>query len=165
MVERACVACWEAAILRQQSLAARRVRLQSAGDRAAAAADRFWTREDPLRCAVRLRQGLAVSEQGALEREPGSAELDAAASRTTPQSKSLPGFLDGRDAPDWKLHDDVVQTLYGVGIALQAVLPEAEHPELRGWLEQAVSDIDGVVASLRSHISQRVVERAGAPND
>lgn len=141
------------------------MRLQFAGDRAAAAAERFRTREDPLRCAVWLRQGLALGEQAALGQEPGSAELNAAASRTTPQSKPLPAFLDGRDGPEWKLHDDVVQTLYGVGMALQGLLPEAKQPELQGRLEQAVSDIDGVVARLRSHISQRVVERARAPTD
>lgn len=60
----------------------------------------------------------------------------------------------------FEVRDDVVETLYGVGLNLQALLPLAQQPELREAVERAVSDIDAVVASLRSHLGQL---RSGIP--
>lgn len=119
-----------AAILRENAMVARASR-QAAGDRTAASPEQAAT---------------------APERAKGGRDRFWAAIGQKQGSKPTDAPEPAERAPE--VRDDVVQTLYGVGLNLQALLSEARQPELRGALEQAVNDIDVVVASLRSHFGQ-----------
>lgn len=61
--------------------------------------------------------------------------------------------LEDRERIEKELHDGVVQSLFAVGMALQATDAVAGDPEaVRRRLDQAVHDIDGVIRDLRSYI-------------
>ena len=67
-----------------------------------------------------------------------------------------PAASDGREPVDrqFEVLHDVVQTLYGVGLSLQATLPLTQQQDLRGHLDRAVRDLDTVIATLRSQLGQ-----------
>jgi signal transduction histidine kinase len=61
--------------------------------------------------------------------------------------------LEDRERIAQELHDGVIQSLFAVGMGLQAAGAMADDPEtVRGRLETAVNDVDRVIRDLRNYI-------------
>jgi signal transduction histidine kinase len=61
--------------------------------------------------------------------------------------------LEDRERIAQELHDGVIQSLFAVGMGLQAAGAMAEDPEtVRGRLDAAVNDVDRVIRDLRNYI-------------
>jgi signal transduction histidine kinase len=61
--------------------------------------------------------------------------------------------LEDRERIAQELHDGVIQSLFAVGMGLQAAGAMADDPEtVRGRLDAAVSDVDRVIRDLRNYI-------------
>ena len=60
--------------------------------------------------------------------------------------------LEDRERIAKELHDGVIQSLYAVGMLLQATEAVAADPEVQGRLATAVNDIDGAIRALRDYI-------------
>jgi signal transduction histidine kinase len=61
-------------------------------------------------------------------------------------------MLDERERIAKELHDGVIQSLFGVGISLQAVAALVSEPVMSARLEAAVEDIDRAIRDLRNYI-------------
>jgi signal transduction histidine kinase len=61
--------------------------------------------------------------------------------------------LEDRERIAQELHDGVIQSLFAVGMGLQAAGAMADDPEtVRGRLDAAVNDVDRVIRDLRNYI-------------
>jgi signal transduction histidine kinase len=61
--------------------------------------------------------------------------------------------LEDRERIAQELHDGVIQSLFAVGMGLQAAEAMADDPEtVRGRLDAAVNDVDRVIRDLRNYI-------------
>ncbi|MHB8572589.1 MAG: PAS domain-containing sensor histidine kinase [Candidatus Dormibacteria bacterium] len=61
-------------------------------------------------------------------------------------------LVDDRERIARDIHDTVIQTLFGVGMNLQASLGRVDDPDLLTRLEDAVARIDGSIKNLRDYI-------------
>lgn len=57
-----------------------------------------------------------------------------------------------RDRIARDLHDQVIQRLFAIGLALQATVPRARVPEVQQRLSDAVDDLHGVIQEIRTTI-------------
>jgi signal transduction histidine kinase len=60
--------------------------------------------------------------------------------------------LDDRERIARELHDGVIQSLFAVGMGLQAVAQRSGDPEVESRVESAVSEIDRAIRDLRNYI-------------
>ena len=60
--------------------------------------------------------------------------------------------MDERERIATELHDGVIQSLFAVGLGLQATALRAEDPEIGGRIEEAVAEIDRAIRDLRNYI-------------
>lgn len=120
----------DSGILRENSMVAR-ARRHASGDRTAASPEQAAAAGERMK-GGRDRFWAAVGQQ----KGPNPTHAQEPADRAC------------------EIRDEVVQTLYGVGLNLEALASLAQQPELREALERAVQDIDTVVASLRSNLDQ-----------
>jgi len=61
-------------------------------------------------------------------------------------------LLDERERIAKELHDGVIQSLFAVGMGLQAINPAAASDEIERRIESAVGELDHVIGDLRSYI-------------
>ena len=61
-------------------------------------------------------------------------------------------LLDERERIAKELHDGVIQSLFAVGMGLQAISPSAEPSAVEGHIERAVGELDRVIIDLRNYI-------------
>ncbi len=61
-------------------------------------------------------------------------------------------ILDDRERIARELHDGVIQSLFAVGMGLQATASLIGDPDLAGRMEEGVSEIDRVIRDLRNYI-------------
>ncbi len=61
-------------------------------------------------------------------------------------------LLEERERIARDLHDTVIQRLFATGMRLQALLTQARPAEVRGRLEQSISDLDDTIRSIRTTI-------------
>ena len=61
-------------------------------------------------------------------------------------------ILDDRERIGRELHDGVIQSLFGVGMSLQATGLTATSPELAERIDRAVIEIDSAIRDLRNYI-------------
>src|SRR5207247_4729116 len=61
-------------------------------------------------------------------------------------------ILDDRERIARELHDGVIQSLFAVGMGLQATATLIGGPDLAGRVEAGVSEIDRVIRDLRNYI-------------
>ncbi len=61
-------------------------------------------------------------------------------------------LLDERERIAKELHDGVIQSLFAVGMGLQAISPLAEPAEVERHIERAVGELDHVIGDLRNYI-------------
>jgi signal transduction histidine kinase len=90
--------------------------------------------------AVRLVQTFADQASVALEYGRAQAELN----RLT--------VLDERERIGRELHDGVIQSLFSVGMGLQATANRSRDPEVESRVEAAVGEIDRAIRDLRNYI-------------
>jgi signal transduction histidine kinase len=90
--------------------------------------------------AVRLVQTFADQASVALEYGRAQAELN----RLT--------VLDERERIGRELHDGVIQSLFSVGMGLQATASRSRDPEVESRVEAAVGEIDRAIRDLRNYI-------------
>lgn len=62
--------------------------------------------------------------------------------------------LEDGESSESKRYDDLLQTLYGVGLILEAALPLAQRADLRAGLEQALSHLDELLGRCRTYVCQ-----------
>jgi signal transduction histidine kinase len=60
--------------------------------------------------------------------------------------------LEERERIGKELHDGVIQSLFAVGMSLQALATSSSEPETARRLEAAVEDVDGAIRDLRNYI-------------
>jgi signal transduction histidine kinase len=60
--------------------------------------------------------------------------------------------LEERERIGKELHDGVIQSLFAVGMNLQALATSSSEPETARRLEAAVEDVDGAIRDLRNYI-------------
>lgn len=60
--------------------------------------------------------------------------------------------LEERERIGKELHDGVIQSLFAVGMKLQALATSSSEPETARRLEAAVEDVDGAIRDLRNYI-------------
>jgi len=90
--------------------------------------------------AVRLVETFADQASVALEYGRAQAELNRLS------------LLDERERIGRELHDGVIQSLFSVGMGLQATAVRSGDPEVETRLEAAVSEIDRAIRDLRNYI-------------
>ena len=90
--------------------------------------------------AVRLVETFADQASVALEYGRAQAELNRLS------------LLDERERIGRELHDGVIQSLFSVGMGLQATAVRSHDPEVESRLEAAVSEIDRAIRDLRNYI-------------
>jgi len=90
--------------------------------------------------AVRLVETFADQASVALEYGRAQAELNRLS------------LLDERERIGRELHDGVIQSLFSVGMGLQATAVRSRDPEIETRLEAAVSEIDRAIRDLRNYI-------------
>jgi len=90
--------------------------------------------------AVRLVETFADQASVALEYGRAQAELNRLS------------LLDERERIGRELHDGVIQSLFSVGMGLQAAAVRSRDPEVEARLEAAVSEIDRAIRDLRNYI-------------
>ena len=90
--------------------------------------------------AVRLVETFADQASVALEYGRAQAELNRLS------------LLDERERIGRELHDGVIQSLFSVGMGLQAAAVRSRDPEVETRLEAAVSEIDRAIRDLRNYI-------------
>jgi signal transduction histidine kinase len=90
--------------------------------------------------AVRLVETFANQASVALEYTRAQRELQRLA------------VLDDRERIARELHDGVIQSLFAVGMGLQAVAQRSGDPEVGTRVESAVSEIDRAIRDLRNYI-------------
>ncbi len=90
--------------------------------------------------AVRKVQSFAAQAAMALEYEQ------------TQQEHRRLLLLDERERIAKELHDGVIQSLFAVGMGLQALVPGAHDPEIERRIELAASELDQVIGDLRAYI-------------
>ena len=61
-------------------------------------------------------------------------------------------ILEDRERIGRELHDGVIQSLFGVGMNLQATALTAGQPEVADRIEKAVTEIDNAIRDLRNYI-------------
>src|SRR5712691_8364315 len=90
--------------------------------------------------AVRLVQTFADQASVALEYGRAQAELNRLS------------VLDERERIGRELHDGVIQSLFSVGMGLQATASRSRDPEVESRVEAAVGEIDRAIRDLRNYI-------------
>jgi signal transduction histidine kinase len=90
--------------------------------------------------AVRLVETFADQASVALEYGRAQAELNRLS------------LFDERERIGRELHDGVIQSLFSVGMGLQATAVRSGDPEVETRLEAAVSEIDRAIRDLRNYI-------------
>jgi signal transduction histidine kinase len=90
--------------------------------------------------AVRLVETFADQASIALEYGRAQAELNRLS------------LLDERERIGRELHDGVIQSLFSVGMGLQATAVRSRDPEVETRLESAVGEIDRAIRDLRNYI-------------
>lgn len=90
--------------------------------------------------AVRLVQTFADQASVALEYGRAQAELNRLS------------LLDERERIGRELHDGVIQSLFSVGMGLQATASRSRDPEVESRVEAAVGEIDRAIRDLRNYI-------------
>ena len=60
--------------------------------------------------------------------------------------------MEDRERIGKELHDGVIQSLFAVGMGLQATATMSRDPELQGRIEAAVEEMDRVIRDLRNYI-------------
>jgi len=90
--------------------------------------------------AVRLVQTFA--DQASVALDKGRAHCEYSRHRV----------LDDRDRNGRELHDGVIQSLFSVGMGLQATAARSRDPEVESRVEAAVGEIDRAIRDLRNYI-------------
>src|ERR1700674_3377750 len=90
--------------------------------------------------AVRLVETFADQASVALEYGRAQAELNRLS------------LLDERERIGRELHDGVIQSLFSVGMGLQATAVRSRDPEVESRIEAAVAEIDRAIRDLRNYI-------------
>jgi signal transduction histidine kinase len=90
--------------------------------------------------AVRLLQTFADQASVALEYGRAQGELNRLS------------VLDERERIGRELHDGVIQSLFSVGMGLQATATRSRDPEVESRIEAAVAEIDRAIRDLRNYI-------------
>ncbi|HUY61724.1 MAG TPA: GAF domain-containing sensor histidine kinase, partial [Candidatus Dormibacteraeota bacterium] len=90
--------------------------------------------------AVQMVQGFASQAAMALEYAAAQRELQRLA------------LLDERERIAKELHDGVIQSLFAVGMGLQAIASLAGPAEVERHIESAVGELDHVIGDLRNYI-------------
>jgi signal transduction histidine kinase len=90
--------------------------------------------------AVRLVETLADQASVALEYGRAQTELNRLS------------VLDERERIGRELHDGVIQSLFSVGMGLQATANRSRDPEVESRVEAAVGEIDRAIRDLRNYI-------------
>jgi signal transduction histidine kinase len=90
--------------------------------------------------AVRLVQTFADQASVALEYGRAQDELNRLS------------VLDERERIGRELHDGVIQSLFSVGMGLQATASRSRDPEVESRIESAVGEIDRAIRDLRNYI-------------
>jgi signal transduction histidine kinase len=90
--------------------------------------------------AVRLVETFADQASVALEYGRAQAELNRLS------------VLDERERIGRELHDGVIQSLFSVGMGLQATATRSGDPEVESRVEAAVAEIDRAIRDLRNYI-------------
>jgi signal transduction histidine kinase len=90
--------------------------------------------------AVRLVETFADQASVALEYGRVQAELNRL------------NLLDERERIGRELHDGVIQSLFSVGMGLQATAARSRDPEVESRVEAAVNEIDRAIRDLRNYI-------------
>ena len=94
----------------------------------------------PTPDAVRMVESFAAQAAVALEYARSRHELQRLV------------LLDERERIAKELHDGVIQSLFAVGMGLQAINPSAAPDEIARRIESAVGELDHVIGDLRSYI-------------
>lgn len=90
--------------------------------------------------AVRLVETFADQASVALEYGRAQSELNRL------------NLLDDRERIGRELHDGVIQSLFSVGMGLQATAARSRDPEVESRVEAAVGEIDRAIRDLRNYI-------------
>jgi signal transduction histidine kinase len=68
------------------------------------------------------------------------------------QDRSRLALLEDRDRIARDMHDHVIQRLFATGLSLQSTSRLAEHPSVRGRLNEAVDNLDAAIKDIRQTI-------------
>lgn len=90
--------------------------------------------------AVRMMDGFATQAAMAIEYARTQRELQRVV------------LLDERERIAKELHDGIIQSLFAVGMGLQAITRVADPSEIEHRIERAVGDLDQVIGDLRNYI-------------
>ncbi|HUY57210.1 MAG TPA: GAF domain-containing sensor histidine kinase [Candidatus Micrarchaeaceae archaeon] len=90
--------------------------------------------------AVRMMDGFATQAAMAIEYTRTQRELQRVV------------LLDERERIAKELHDGIIQSLFAVGMGLQAITSGADPAEIEHRIEGAVGDLDQVIGDLRNYI-------------
>src|ERR687897_878268 len=107
--------------------------------------------ETVLRRIVELAVDLTHARYGALGGLTPDARLIDEAERAAAELRRLE-VLDERERIGKELHDGVIQSLFAVGMNLQALASLSPDPETARRLEAAVEDVDHAIRDLRNYI-------------
>ena len=103
--------------------------------------------------------GLAALRLGAqdyLVKQHADGYAIARAIRFAVERKRLQLALDYRALHDLDLHDDVIQRLFAIGLAMQATQrSSAEQPAVAGRISDHMNDLQQVVQKIRSTLEER----------
>jgi two-component system, NarL family, sensor histidine kinase DevS len=92
--------------------------------------------------------GNVVPPLAALAQQMGLALLAARGQ----QYRSRLALLEDRDRIARDMHDHVIQRLFATGLSLQSTSRLAEHPSVRGRLNEAVDNLDAAIKDIRQTI-------------
>jgi signal transduction histidine kinase len=117
---------------------------------------RFSEQDEELAAAVAAAAGAALAERG-LDRV-----LATDVAQQTRATTSLVGtryltepsaaVLEDRERISKRLHDDVMQQLFGIGLSLEATAGGMEPGEVTDRIHQRVGEIDDVITRIRACI-------------
>jgi signal transduction histidine kinase len=79
------------------------------------------------------------------------------------QARSRLALLEDRDRIARDMHDHVIQRLFATGLSLQSTSRLAEHPSVRGRLNEAVDSLDAAIKDIRQTIF--ALHRAKPPRE
>jgi signal transduction histidine kinase len=79
------------------------------------------------------------------------------------QDRSRLALLEDRDRIARDMHDHVIQRLFATGLSLQSTSRLAEHPSVRGRLNEAVDNLDAAIKDIRQTIF--ALHRAKPPRE